>query len=218
MTTTYDTFLPEIMPYVHDVPEFVAINAIRNSAIEFCNRSEVWRYEYPTINSVALQGDYTFSSASLPTTDCEVKRIYQGFYNYTPVIPMSTEDLASIYINQDWRTVAGNPRYVTQKTPATFTLVPGPIVAITAAINLIVVLQPTRTSTGIDDYVYSQWAEHIAAGARARLYDTPNQPYYDPGKAALYHAKFVSAISTAKADRNRGLGRATPKVRPPRFF
>ena len=218
MTTTYDTFLSELMPYVHDVPEFVAINALRNAAIEFCNKSEYWIYEYPTVNSVALQGDYPFQAASLPTTDCEVKRILQGWYNYEPIIPMGAEDLAAIYINQDWRTIAGNPRYVTQKYQNTFTLVPGPGIAITAAINLIVVLQPTRTSTGLDDYIYNQWAEAIAKGARARLYDTPNQPYYDPQKAQFYHAAFTSAISEAKAERNRGLGRATLKVRPPRFF
>ena len=37
---SYEVFLPEVMPYVHDVPEIVAVQAIRNACIEFCEETQ----------------------------------------------------------------------------------------------------------------------------------------------------------------------------------
>ena len=36
---SYEVFLPEVMPFVRDVPEIVAVQAIRNAVIEFCEET-----------------------------------------------------------------------------------------------------------------------------------------------------------------------------------
>ena len=52
----------------------------------------------------------------------------------------------------------------------------------------------------------------VAYGARARLYDTVNQPYYDPKAAAIYTKRFNDACADIRRRVNMGNVRASSKV------
>ena len=49
----WDDYLPEVLSEVSGVPYKMAINEIRNSAIELCEKSELWRLNLdPLIRSL----------------------------------------------------------------------------------------------------------------------------------------------------------------------
>lgn len=211
-TVSYEAFFPEVLPYAHDVPEFVAINAIRNACIEFCEKSDYIIYTHDPITILPKVRNYELD---LPTGTV-LSRVLAGWVGNLPLTFKSQEDLQRIY-PLDWRQMAGRPQYLTQEIPEEVIVCPYCDYKMDQGLKIIVATKPSRASTTVDGLVYERWAEHIAFGARARLYDTPNQPYTDPASAAKYRAYFEAAIGEAKTERNRGLTRNMTRVRPPRF-
>lgn len=207
---SYDSFLPEVLPYVHDCPQPVALNAIRNACIEFCEQSQWLVYEHDPVTYTANVGNYEFD----PPTDTTVTRLLEAWGLDIRLIPKSQEELTLMF-GTAWREATGSPRYYTQLSQDEIILVPKPDVRAANALKMIVVLKPLRSSSAVDPLLYENYAETIAFGARARLYDTPGQPYSDPKQAVKFRAWFESAIGNAKIERNRGLTRANIVARPP---
>lgn len=212
MTTTYDAFLPEVLPYVPECPEIVALNAVRNACIEFCEKSLYWLYTHDPITTLDNVASYDLSLPANTTTVA----ILDSWYINTPLMPKGEDELNRIY-PLNWPSLYGTPKYLTQKTPNTVVLVPYPLIGVSQAFTLMVALKPTRASSGIDDSIYENWAEGIGYGARARIHSLPQQSFTDPMAALKYDAMFHTAVGKATVARNRGLARATQRVRPPRF-
>jgi len=210
MTTRYEEFLTEVMPYVRECPEIVAVNALRNAMIEFCDKSMLWQYEVDPIDVVAGTTEYTL--ALPPGTG--IARIMDLFHNGHRLQPRSETELASLYVD-DWRSQQGEPCYYTQRWPNVVILCPAPSTSILSGLDLIVALRPTRAGIAVDDFLFERWAEEIAFGARARIMAISGQPYTDQVQASYYRAQFESAIGKAKIELNRGLTRAVQHVRPP---
>ena len=209
---SYEKFLPEVLPYVPDCAEFAAVNAIRNACIEFCKESLYLQQEHDPITLIPNVGTYELDAPDGYT----IARAVDGWVVNMNLQAKSEDDLKRIY-QLDWRIQSGRPQFMTQFVPTEVVIVPKPQVKITNGMKIIIAVQPTRDSTTVDDKIYERWAEGISFGARARLYDTPKQPYYDPQNAVKYRQMFNNAIGEAKIERNRGMNRTNLRVRPPRL-
>ena len=78
MATSLDSFLPNVLIDIPEIPYQVAIHHLRNAAIEFCIKTTVIRSDL-TFTTVADQGTYTDSDFTLPT-DQLIYEIYDGTY------------------------------------------------------------------------------------------------------------------------------------------
>ena len=216
MTTSYVSitkFLPEVLPYVRDCPEIAAINAIRNAAIEFCAESLIWRYE---ADGISLEDGVAEYAIGYPLQS-EVVTIVAANLGTKPLMPRNEEELAQI-LGADWRTKEGPVQYVMHDDPNLVRVAWVPDQNYTDQLKLIVALQPSRTATTLPKFLLDRWVEEIAMGAKARLHDTPAQPYYDLDAALRFRVWFKSAYGKAKIVANRGHGRTTLRVRPPSVF
>lgn len=208
----YDMFLKEVLPYVHDCPTPVAINAIRNACIEFCEQTELLLHEHNPITVVPNVGNYELD---LPTYTTAV-RIYDGWYQDWPLEPKGADELKDMF-KLDWRSLEGRPVYYTQLIQEEVILVPKPTESVQEALKLIVVISPTRASTQCDSMLFENYAEDIGFGARARLQETPGQPYSDLVNAKKLREMFNYSIGKARIERARGLTRSNIVARPPPF-
>lgn len=208
-----DFFLKEVMPYCPDVMEAVALNAILNSAIEFCRLSTIHRIDMTAIAGVDGQAEYTITVPS----DTQLASIVQLNYGGIPLVAKASEELASYYSYQDWTTVEGQPRGYTQITPGTVTLVPIPTEDLAGAITGRIALMPTRSATTIYDELYNTYIEDIAMGARSRLHYTPGTTYFDMTLAEICRTKYMNGIDSARIRANKGATRATTRVLFNRF-
>jgi hypothetical protein len=209
---SFDAFLPYVTPYVHDVATFVATAAVRDACIEFCEQTLFLLYAPEPITCAAYQGE---ADIELPN-GYQMTKIVSAYFNGLPMVPASFEDLLRMY-PQDYRLLTGMPNFVCQATPSKVMLVPTPDTTSINALNLIVACQPNQLSCSIDAKLYYRYAEVIAFGARARLLDTPNQPYYDPVGASRFRGWFKSGYGKATIERNRGMTRDVVRVRAPRL-
>lgn len=212
MSISYDTFLPAVMPYVNDVPELIALQAIKDTCIEFCEKSLYWTYSAPDQDLVEDQSNYTISTP----TGTVVTEVLDAWADGRTLRPKGEDDLKNMYPD-NWHTQQGGPQYYTHVTYSTLTLVPYPNQTITGGLSMVIALKPSRASTTVDDTLFERWVEVISYGARSRLHMIPNQAFTDPASAAMYRSMFLAGINQARIERNKGLARTVTRVRPPRF-
>ena len=196
-TVPYEQFLPEVMQFVPDVADIIAVNSIRNSCIEFCERTRYLQMDIPYIQLVNGKASYPISTPD--GTKFVLPEV--TYYNDVLLIPKSSDELASIYRMADWRKTQGNPAYITRLIMPEIIVVPYPVTVTSSDyLRCRISIAPTRDSTEIDSEIYEQFLEIISFGARARLYGTPKQAYYDRAAADQYYKlyKYFNSILDMK--------------------
>jgi hypothetical protein len=210
---SYEAFLPDVVQFVKDVPEIVAVQAIRNAAIQFCEKTRVLQTELTPMNSIVGVSVYPFE----PDVGYKVVDIMEAWYGDQLLIPKAVEELTRIYRTSNWNDLDGNPYYHFRSRTQEITLVPKPQTSEYAQIKLRVAVVPSRASSVIDEEIFERYYEFITLGARARLYDTPDQPYYDPRSAQLYLKRFSDGMNEVRTRVAKGLTRASVQIEYQRF-
>lgn len=211
-TVAYTAFYDEVLPEVPGCLQAVALNAIRNACIEFCQKTDVYLYDHPAINAVISTPTYAFA----PPTGTLVSKVLQAFYNGRELIPKTPDELKEIYgvyQSLDWRSRTGTPKYITQDDEQNVRLVPMPDASLAGGIKLRVSLKPTRASTTVVDRIFEEYVEAIKNGALYRLKISKGKPYTDEAGAEQCYAFFNTEIDTTKHKVAMGFGRAKPRVR-----
>lgn len=207
MTTTYEAFLPYVLPLVPNCPEPTAVLAIRNACIDFCRGSLLLEQALDPITSIAGVSEYDID---VPT-GYKLAQVQQLYFNGNRLARRSLSEVASRY-SRDWALLSGTPQAWTQFTPDMVILVPMPSTTTANAITGTIAITPSRDSAGVDDTVFERYVEQIAHGAAARLCNVPNQPFTDPNAALLYTKQFNSDVANVRALVSSGQNRAPLKV------
>ena len=215
----FTTLFPDVLPFVRECPEIVAINAIRNAAIELTKKSRCWQVDLLPISVVAGQSDYPLDAGTdvvalnAATGGCEIAAIMFCTYNGWPIPGKSPDELAKIYRWFDWRSWQGDPKYYNQLETNSLFVVPQPVVSVTGFLSTTgnslglqprAAFMPTRAATGMDAVQQERYYEGIAMGARARLYEMSGQPFADPAAAALFNARFQTYVNKVRIEINTG--------------
>jgi hypothetical protein len=206
---SYDLFLPEVMQFVKDVPEVVALNAIRNASIEFCQETRYIQQHLDPMTGVANIGTYDLEANE---GTYKIADIIECWYGDQFLVPKSIEQLTQIYRTTNWNTLDGNPYYYYRPSSQEIRLVPYPQLTEANKILVLAALKPSRVSTTVREEIFERFLEDIAYGARARLYNTPNQPYYDLKTSMEYLKRFNDVIADVRTQVNKGLTRASVQI------
>jgi len=211
---SYEVFLPEVLPYVHDVPEVVAVQAIRNACIEFCEKTHYIQESLDPITGIKNIGNYDLDAND---SNYKVVEIMQAYYGDQLLIPKSQEELNQIYRTSNWEDLSGNPYYYFRPRAGEVRLVTKPIITEANKLKVKAAIAPKRSSTTVDEELFERFLEYISFGARARLYNTPNQPYYDPKTSMEYTKRFYDAIGEVRTRVYKGLTRTAVNIEFQRF-
>lgn len=211
---SYEVFLPEVLPYVQDVPDSVAVQAIRNACIEFCTETHYLQENLDPITGVIDVGEYDLDAND---SNYKVVEIMQAYYGDQLLIPKAQEELNQIYRTSNWEDLKGNPYYYYRPRVNLIRLVTKPVSTEANKLKIKAAIAPSRASTTVDSELFEVFLEYIAHGARARLYNTPNQPYYDPKTAMDYTKRFNDNMAEVRTRVYKGLTRAAARVEFQRF-
>lgn len=208
--STLDTFLGSVRPWAPGVPDPVAYRAIRNSVIEFCERTRLWKWEEDFDATVSDCDSGIYTPAGSILHDIEIVQ-----FNGVDLHPKSTRDLDRL--EPDWRTVSpdngGVPKYYTQIEQNTLRIVP----AMAGHLYLCVRLKPSQEATDIPDFIANEYRETIAWGALGRILTIPGQSYTNPDLGAYYGEKFTQKLDRLSTKGTTGQ-QAAPKRSRARFF
>lgn len=211
-----DMFLNEVMPDVPSCSKAIAVNAIRNAAIEFCQKSLVWVETLDPVNIVANVDVYDLDG--MPNGSV-IERVLNLFYLGRKLAQRNLDEVnakrqlaaASIAANvQGIATeyIAPSVTMYAQSSPKQIILFGNPTASAIGALAMDVALVPSRTSTGIDSAITDRYLDGLVSGAKARLMQIPKKPWSDANLASYHKGEFNSAVDSATIDVARGFGRA----------
>jgi hypothetical protein len=184
-------FLPRLLPNVLGCPEPVAIQALLDSAIDFCNRSSVISVELDPITVIKDLDTYELETPDSTT----VSVIQKVWYDGTLLSAVPYDAATGMYSGHH-----GDPRYYFGsyvEEAYSMTLMPTPTTTLRNGLRVRVALTPTRSATKVHSVLFDRYVDGIVAGAIAIIAAIPDQQYTNPGQAvaAAGKARAVSAIA-----------------------
>lgn len=207
--SSLDSFLGYVRPWAPGVPDPTAYKAIRGAAIEFCERTRLWKYEDDFDVSVEDCNSGIFTPNGSVVHDIEVV-----LHNGHELFPKATRDLDML--EKGWRTgetSGGIPKYFTQIDQSTLRIVP----ALEGHLYLCLRLKPSQEATDIPDFISREYNEVIGWGALGRILTIPGQSYSNPELATYYSQKFTDKLNGLSNKGTTGQQNA-PKRSRGRYF
>jgi len=202
MAKTWDKFYDDLLTDVPGCPQPLAKNAVKQAAIEFCERSFVYQVDHAPIDAVADQGEYTFA----PGANLKVVRPERVWYDKKTLTAKTPQEIDLLYAY--WPDESGTPLYFVQERLEKLILVPKPSAALVGAIIAKVSVKPARAATDIDDALWEKYLEIITSGAKARLFAMKKKPWTDTTLSGYHSDIYDNGIAKAKVAATRGHGRA----------
>ena len=217
--TSIDLFLPYILYAVHACPQITAEQAIVRACNDFCRRTDVVQKIQAPTDIIAGTSDY----AVIAPTDMTLVRVTGASWQGHWLVPVPPDDVQSDVALRSAAVgiavpVVGSPRFFFQKTTdlSTISLYPIPDTSLAGALLIKASFAPTPTALTVDDALFTDWYEDIAAGALARLKAIPGTPWSaDPSRDA---ARFEHGVSNAKRQKLFGKQPSASRIQPQGFI
>lgn len=198
---TFDDFLPYVEPSLNACPTPVVLHHVRQAAIEFCERAQVWREHLDT-----LLGDGLSVRFALPIDDqTQISKLLEVSVR-APGQQADRCDIVKPLDGQDALRRPNTDRLAWTDNRHDLYLNPMPV--LNAEIDVYVALKPSLASFSFPDEVFHHHVDHIAAGALARLFKMPKTDWYDPAIGVDKQREFMDAISTQAMAAAIGNGRS----------
>ena len=206
-TTAFTEFLPEVLPSVPACAEPLAVNAVRNAAIEFCSNTLFWQEtQADTAITVAVTPSAPLTLSA--PTGARIIQIMAVTIDGLPLSPISIDMLDDGVYN--WRGRTGKPSAFYQPNPDQLVFVLPPDASYTATLR--VAYSPTRVADGVDERIYQNYLEAVSFGAVARLAAIPGQAFSNPEVASYARAMFNNAMTDATIEANKSYTRGSPQI------
>lgn len=212
MSTAHSAFLDYVLPHVPGCTNEMALQEIKNTIIDFCEKSLILQVDHDPVTAIVGQIDYDLE----PPKDRLVVRVMKAWYKGQLLEEMAPDDIdtPSVYNQQSgYHVHRGDPLQFFQKEARTFSVYPIPNETVKQSITLRVALKPTRSATTIDDLIYEEYAETIGSGAISRLALSPGKPYSNAALANAHRALFQAGLNVARDRSQNGYVRASRQVK-----
>lgn len=200
--TDLDVFLPYIMPKALGCNEPAAFQAIRLAAIEFCERTRLWRDS---------------DSFAVAPGSCKVVCAPEGAQLFeiesARFDEQQLDPVAIQYLDREvpgWRTKdEGQPKWLTQVERGSVQLVPQG----TGTLYLQTILRPTDEAEQLPDFLATDFRIDIANGALGHILLLPGQTFTDASAAAVYAGKFQARLDSLFNRSIKGQQRAPARAK-----
>ena len=201
-------FFPRLLPYAPGCSEPLAAQALLDSAIEFCDLSQVLRDRLPTFSSAIGVSAYPL----VVDTQQEVSSILRVWAADRELAVAPTSD-----IQHSVAPLAPPSQAYTTRYGSVFALnlYPTPVAIETILVDAS--LRPRRGAATVDDDLLNYWVEPVVQGALARILLMPDQPFYNPVMAERSARMARQGTSKARIDSDRGRVRAAVRITPRPF-
>lgn len=197
-------FLPRITPHVSGCSDPMALQALVDSAISFCDDSLVVRQRLDPQKTSYGRPDFDIDAPA----NQAVSRVMRVWVDGREIraVPSDMVNDAMPLMSQP------TAFYTLQDIGITSAMLhPIPDGAYTLSVEA--ALRPLRNATAFSDDLYNTWMDHVISGALARLMVTPDQPFTNLAMGQAYAAKAMYLSRRARVEGSYGRVRATVMAR-----
>lgn len=209
----YEDFLSRVLIEAPGCAEVSALLAIKDSCIEFCEKSLILVRDHEPVSLKAGEVDYDLE----PPAGTLVIKVMKAWVENTPIDPMFPDIVrdASVYNRAfaSYQPAPSVPQRFLQKDERTVSVWPVPDKNYPNGLTMRVALKPTRASTTVDDMLYEEYVEAIAAGALGRLLMSSGKPYTNVQAAMAHKALSNQGLNVARQRAGHGHTRSNLSVR-----
>lgn len=210
---SYEDFLSRVLIEVPGCPEITAIQAIRDSCIEFCEKSLILARDHEPVTLKANVVDYDLE----PPSGYLVTKVMQAWVDNNKLEPMSHDVVreAAVYnrLFSAYQAAPSTPVRYLQKDERTISVWPMPEKNYVNGLTMRVALKPTRSSSDVEDVLFEDYAEPVASGAAARLMSSVGKAYSSAQGAVFHKALFTQGLNVARQRSSHGHVRSNLAVR-----
>lgn len=205
----YSDFTIHVKPEAGGAPDFLIERAVRDAAIDFCQRTDVFVPEPEFIGIIKGVNEY---AVTIPT-GTELNHIIDIYDNKTALRPISYNELLRRLGDE---TEQGKPKYYAQRDNTEFFLAPIP--SSNDSFRVVYSVKPTATSTSIPDTIGKEYRETLVHGALFRLQMMSGQPFSDPGAAQANRALYEREVGRTVRQVKYGFSGGTLTCKPRAFI
>lgn len=193
----------------HGAPDFLIERAIRESAIDFCVKTDAYRLEPENIQIIAGIDEYDLT---IPT-GTELNHIIDIYRNRETLSPVSYTRMLEVQGDGSQR---GKPKYYAQRDNTVFYVAPVPSEKET--LKVLYSVKPTSTSSSIPDTIGKEYRETLVHGAVYRLQMMSDQPWSNMGAAQSNKALFDQTSAQIMRQVRYGFGGGALTVKSRAFI
>lgn len=202
-----EDLLPRILPRVPNCAEPLALQAIRTAAMEFCERSRLWRSQ----DAFTITADDDYAAVCVPY-GAVLFEIESARFAGLPLDPVSISWLDGNIVG--WRTkTATAAKWLTQTEPDTVRVVP----AAEGELDLSLILKPSDEAEYLPDWMIQSHGRTLADGALAEIMMLPGQPFTNPNLSDYHRNRFDQELAKLTGANIKGQQGAPMRTKP-HFF
>lgn len=185
MATTWDTIIPLLSPDLPGCPDATLKTALAAVAADFCARTHIWRetldrqYTIPNIAEYDIEGDAVIEAPLWVVCNDHT-------LTHTDARLVNKEDMSS----------KGEPSmfWVVNDRAIRLFFIPDKKMTL----DVTVALKPSRSATGVEDWIYETWADALVSGAIWRLAKVPGKLWSSPEMATAHRLMYEQAVTNAR--------------------
>lgn len=200
MAKTWDDFLPLISPHLPTCPSATLRSYLAEVAADFFARTYLWRDTIDAIYLAPNQIEYDLDSDAVVEDVVAVSYLGQNL-DRTDLRLLPAERLGE----------TGAPTHFWVQADTTIRVFPTPVER--GRLTVQAVLKPSRTGTGVENWIFETWADAVIDGAIAKIAMIPGKDWTDVAMAETRRAKYERAITAARVRDFRGV-RLAVRQRP----
>lgn len=210
---SYEDFLSRVLIDAPGCPEVLALLAIKDTCIEFCEKSLVLTRDHDPVTVKEGEVDYDLD----PPSGYLVSKVMKAWLNHDELAPVAPDFVgdAAVYNRQfaAYEAAPSLPTRFLQKDERTITLWPVPDKDYVNGLTMRIAIKPTRASRSVDDAVFEDYAETIASGALWRLLGSVGKAYTNTQSAVAHKMLFNQGLNVARQRATKGHVRSNLSVR-----
>lgn len=204
----YEDLLVYVLPEVPSCPNFTAVQALRDSAIEFCVKTDAYHAELEPVDVQAAVWEYDLPAPSGTEINHVLRLLRKIGTVYEALTPIAPQDY---YLKQG----EGQPKYFTQTASNLLLLAPTPQEVETLYAQF--TLKPSQASIQIPDAVAKENTETLVHGALYRLLMMQDKPWTNVGSAGNNKKMYDQQLALAMRRIRQGYSGGVMSVAPRRF-
>lgn len=200
MAKVWDDFLPLLSPLLPGCPKETMRRYLAEAAADFFARTYLWRDTIDAVYLAPNQIEYDLDSDAV--VEDVISVTYKGqLLERTDLRLLPTERLGE----------TGDPVAFWVQADSTIRVFPTPEARGTLTVQA--VLKPSRSGTGVDNWIFETWAQVLVDGAVAKIAAIPGMDWSDNGLAAARQMSYERAVVNARVRDFRGV-RLAVRQRP----
>ena len=189
---------------VQSAPDFLVERSVREAAIEFCIKTDVYRLEPESLQIIKAIDEY---DVTVPG-GTELNHIIDIYRKGKPLKPVSYSRLLEITGDGSERS---RPQYYAQRDNTLFYVAPVPDEPET--LKALYSVKPAPTSTSIPDTIGREYREALVHGASYRLQMMSGQAWSNPSAASTNKMLFDQRVGQVTREVKYGYSGGSLSVR-----